>query len=83
MGKMKGAAERRGDEAPALSRAGGRAGGTVQPPLPRVKGVFLWCLEGENRVSVFLDSGLFIDIFTSSVITCAPQREASLSNPIY
>lgn len=35
MGKMKGAAERRGDEAPAPSQAGGRSGGRLQP---RVKG---------------------------------------------
>lgn len=48
MGNMKGAAEHRGHQAPALSQVGGRAGGRVQPPVPRVKGVFSWCLQGEK-----------------------------------
>lgn len=64
MGKLKGAAKRRRD----LSQPGGRCGGRVQPPISRVKGVYLWFLERKKWISVGLDHDLCIYIFMSSVI---------------
>lgn len=68
MGKLKGAAKHRGGQVMALSQPGGRGERRVQPPIPRVKGVYLWFLEGKKWISVSLDHYLFIYIFMSSVI---------------
>lgn len=68
MGKLKGAAKHRGDQVMALFQPDGRGEGKVQTPIPVVKGVYLWFLEGKKWISVGLDHYLYIFIFMSSVI---------------
>lgn len=76
-GKMWGAAERRGEPAPALSQAARGAAGKSLTSCPRVTGQFSGCLEGEEG-SLRCETVIYLFMFSWARLKCVALKEKCL-----